>query len=172
MTVYEILVEMSKQHLRIKKCCGKNMGYTDTFKFDLENKSVSNGFMNIFLNGELVTDTILLSNGTEYNLKGLELISSDSDFYKTVEELYLNFKYSVPTKHDNICRTNFLANHVDDLSMEQIMNNEKRQIARCKLEAYVFLMSLTGKVKWHNERHFFWKSNNIPTLILYKRWCK
>lgn len=147
------------------------MGYTDTFKFDLKNKTVSNGFMNIFLNGELVVDFIELCDGTIYDFTGIELISPGSDFYEEIERLYYNFRYSIPTKYDNICRTNFLAKHVDELSMKQIMENEKRQIARCKLEAYVLLMSLSGLIPWNNKEHFFYKSKHNPELIIYRDWC-
>ena len=172
MTVYEILIEMSRQHRRIKKKDGHKMGHTDTFRFDLESKTVSNGFMNIFKNGELVADQIELCDGTVYDFRSSELISSDTDFYHTVEKLYNEFQYSVPTKHDNICRTNFLAKHVDELSMSQIMNNEKRPVARCKLEAYVLLMAVSQQIPWNEQRHFFWKSKNVQNLILYRDWCR
>ena len=166
-TVYDIFVEMMQSH---KSISGK-LGHTDTLMFNLQNKTIHNGVISFVDNGVLVCDRIELTDGTTYEFTGKELVRSDEDFYETVEKLYHNFKYSVPTKRDNKCRGNFTAKHPDDLSFDQLMNGEKRPIARCKLEAYVILMAMTGQINWKNNKHFFWQSNNDKELILFREWC-
>lgn len=170
-TVYDTLIEMAKGHRRIKRIDKKSSGYTDTFRFDLDKKSIFNGFIYIYKDGQLVTDKIILTDGTEFIFAGKPLIDGGADFFQEVEKLYSRYEYSVPTRYDNSCRTNFLAKHSDDLSFEQLMNGDKRPVARYALEAFVMFMSMCGKIQWNNMHHFFWQSKNMPTLILFREWC-
>lgn len=170
-TVYDIFIDMMKSHSRIRKVSGHNMGYTDNLVFDLENKTVHNGVISFIVNGQLVCDSIETTDGVIYEFAGKPFINPVENFYEILEELYTNFKYSVPTNKDNICRHNFKAKHSDELSFKQLMDGEKRTISRCKLEAYVTLMASAGFIPWKNDSHFFWQSERDSDLILFKEWC-
>lgn len=170
-TVYDTMIELAKEHKKIRRVDKKASGYTDMFKFDLDRKTIFNGFTYIYKDGRLFTDRIVLTDGTEYVFEGKPLIDGEVDFYAEMEKKYREFAYSVPTKYDNACRTNFLAKHADELSFEQIRKGKRRPEARYALEGFVMFMAMCGKIEWA-ERHFFWQSRNEPSLILFREWAR
>lgn len=170
--LYTMLIEMSKEHRKIRGSDGKFLGYTDTFHFDLVNKTISNGELDIVLNGELMLDEITLVCGKTYSVPKIFIKKFFDDFYVTLEDLYCNYITSVPTKHSNTKRAVFKAMCSDDLTLNQIAENEKRTTARYRLEAYILLCGLSGMVKWENQNNFFWKSKRSKGLVVLKEWVR
>lgn len=168
MTIYDVLIELSKVHCRFK---GKHTGYADLLKFDLAKKTVSNGNTIIIKDGKVVIDEIKLTDGREFTgLQNMELIHSDSDFYEELESLYEQYYASVPNQYSQFSRNNFIAKDLDHLSMRELVNGLSRVEAQYRLEAFVLLSAINGEIPWENEKHFFWQSKQNKNLIFYREW--
>lgn len=170
MTIYEVLVELAANHCKFK---GKHTGYADLLKFDLTNKTVSNGNTVIIKNGEVVVDEIKLTDGREYaGLANMELIHKCEDFYEELETLYEQYYTSVPNKQTQFSRNNFHAKDVDNLSMKELIRGLPRVEAQYRLEAFVLLHALSTDIPWQHEEHFYWQSSKNKNLIIYKEWVR
>ena len=168
MTVYDVLVELSKSHCRFK---GKRTGYADLLKFDLKNKTVSNGNIVIIKNGKVVLDELKLSDGREYTgLKSMELIHKSDDFYEELETIYEQYYSSVPSQNTQFSKNNFVAKDINHLSLHEMIDGIPRIEAQYRLEAFVLLNAACGQIPWANEHHFYWQSNNNKQLIIYSEW--
>ena len=170
-TLYEILIEMSSMHKRVK-INGVVSGYSNSIVFDLSKKDIKCGNNYIMKDGTLLTEKIHV-NALEYNIKDICLIDYDPKFfYEDVEILYKKYIKSVPTKYDIKHNNNFIGKVSDELTFIEIIKGENRCISRCKLEAYILLMSLSFEIEWENNNNFFWKSNKFCDLILFREWIK
>ena len=168
MTLYEVIIELSKHHCRFK---GKHTGYADLLKFDLKNKTISNGNIVIIKNGKVMIDELCLTDGREYkNLQSLELIHTSDDFYKELESIYEQYYSSVPNQKSQFSRNNFVAKDLDNLSLQEMINGIPRIEAQYRLEAFVLLQAILNQIPWENEHHFYWQSKQNPKLIIYKEW--
>ena len=101
-TIYDVLIDLSKEHRRFKRVGKRKGGYTDLLKFDLDSRTISNGNVVIMKEGEVVVDEVKTSDGRIYPLKDKPLIELDEqkDTYDTLEELYHQYKYSVPNRNN------------------------------------------------------------------------
>ena len=170
MTIYEVLIELAQNHCRFK---GKHTGYADLLKFDLTNKTVSNGNTVIIKNGGLAVDKIELADGRTYvDLTDMELIHKCDDFYGELEALYEQYYASVPNRQTSFSRNNFYAKDVDNLSMKELVRSLPRIEAQYRLEAFVLLQALSADVPWKHEEHFYWQSSKNKNLIIYKEWVR
>lgn len=168
MTLYDVLVELSQAHCRFK---GKHTGYADLLRFDLKNKTVSNGNTVIIKNGKVVLDELKLTDGREYTgLLDIELIHKSDNFYEELENIYEQYYTSVPSQGTQFSKTNFIAKELDSLSLQELINGVSRIEAQYKLEAFVLLQAMMGQIPWANERHFYWQSAKNKKLIIYKEW--
>lgn len=168
MTLYEVLVDLSKTHCRFK---GKHTGYADLLKFDLKNKTISNGNTVIVKDGKVVLDELKLTDGREYTgLQKMELIHKADNFYQELEAIYEQYYSSIPSQGSQFSRNNFVAKGVDELSLRELVNGMPRIEAQYRLEAFVLLQAITGQIPWSDERHFYWQSANNNKLIIYKEW--
>lgn len=168
MTLYEVLIELSKSHCRFK---GKHTGYADLLRFDLKNKTISNGHTVIIKNGEVILDELKLTDGREYTgLLNMELIHMPSDFYAELEAVYEQYYSSVPSQNAQFSRNNFVAKELDHLSLRELVNGMPRIEAQYRLEAFVLLQAMTNQIPWANEHHFYWQSTKNKKLIIYKEW--
>lgn len=89
-----------------------------------------------------------------------------------IEELFANYKVSLPSEHSDLRKFYFRAKSVDELSDEEMVLGEEREIARAKLESYILGLMLSGfnwdaqdelKGKW------FWQGTD-KSLVLFKEW--
>lgn len=170
MTLYDVLKELSEKHCRFNMKSGK--GYCNLLRFNLEEKKISNGNIVIMDKGIVLVDEIVLNDGTIYTgLKSMELIEDTADeFYGVVEELYLHYKNSVPSGKENFSKTNFKAKTSDELTTDELLVGLPRIKAQYSLEAYILLSTIINKNLWENENNFYWKSKNIPELVLFREW--
>lgn len=171
-TVYDVLIDLSKEHKRFKRVGKNKSGYTDLLKLDLESRTITNGNIIIMKNGEMVVDEVRTSDGRTYVLKDKPLIELDEqkNTYDTLEELYHQYKYSVPNKNNRYLPTVFKAIPDEELSFEQMINNMQRNEANYRLSAFIMFASILGKLPWYNRGHWYWQSQNDKDLILYRKW--
>lgn len=170
MTLYEVLIELSKSHCRFK---GKHTGYADLLRFDLKNKTVSNGNTVIIKNGKVVIDELKLTDGREYtDLLSMKLIHKSDDFYEELEAIYEQYYASIPNQGAQFSKNNFIAKYLDHLSLREMVNGIPRIEAQYMLEAFVLLQTLIQDIPWSDERHFYWQGKRNNKLIIYKEWIR
>ena len=165
MNLYEVLMEMGKSHVKIKKS-----GFADLLFFNLKTKTIKNGNTVLVENGVIVPQTIRLNDGRILELEddwGLD----KTDFYQGLEERYEKYYLSVPSKVDRFVRANFIAKNYDKMTFKEIMNpsSNNRNLARYELEWFVMANAVKGNIPW-NEEHWYWQSKEFPRLIIYKEY--
>jgi hypothetical protein len=105
----------------------------------------------------------------EVKLNGF-VVDIDFELSDNVEEklleLFRNYKYSVPSaKADS---KYFFAFDDTHLSTKQLVENEKRYIARARLE--LFVLGLIINNKWDFGDKWYWQSEKDSKLVLFKKW--
>ncbi len=109
---------------------------------------------------------VIIDNGVPQN--GYE-ISKDQVSFIDIEVLYAFYKHSVPNRMKRQ-RNFFRALQENELSTEDLITGESRQVAKEKLEMAVLEGSLNGSLKWPDEAKWFWQSEKDPDLIVLKKW--
>lgn len=165
MNLYEVLMEMSKRHQRIK-----SGGYSDLLYFDHKTKIIKNGKTVLVDKGKIIPQTIKLTD------MELELVDdwgfvqvAQEDFYEGMEMRFIQYYKSLPTQHERFVRCIFPTKTINKYcSYEEMMNaNSNRAKCRYELEWFFMASSVNGNIKWQNDKHWFWKSPNSK-LIIYK----
>ena len=165
MNLHEVLMEMSKSHVKIK-----NSGFSDLLFFNLKTKTIKNGKTILVENGVIITQTIRLNDGRVLELEddwGL----TETDFYNGVEERYEKYYLSRPTKIEKFVRSNFIAKNPEKMTWNELINSgcSNRNIARYELEWFVMASAVNKIIPW-NEEHWYWQSEKHPTLFIYKEY--
>ena len=93
-----------------------------------------------------------------------------------IRELYRNYKYSLPSERsDNKRRHYFKALAMDEITDEQLMIAERREVACAALEGMVLCMILSGQLVWDEEvmeGKWFYQSKTDPDLVLLRSWVE
>ena len=91
-----------------------------------------------------------------------------------IEQRYKAYKHSVPSERsESHRRYYFKALPEKELSDEDMMYGERREVARCKLELYVLMQLLRGNLAWENRwGTWFWRSENDRDLIILRDWIE
>lgn len=165
MNLHEVLMEMGKSHVKIKKS-----GFADLLFFNLKTKTIKNGKTVLVKDGVIIPQKVRLNDGRILELEddwGLD----KTDFYKGLEERYEKYYLSVPSKVDRFVRANFIAKNYDKMTFKEIMNpsSNNRNLARYELEWFVMANAVKGNIPW-NEEHWYWQSKEFPRLIIYKEY--
>ena len=165
MNLHEVLQEMCKEHIKIKKG-----GYADLLYFNLKTKTIKNGNTVLVENGKIIPQIINLTDGRELVLED-DWGEVNEDFYQGVEIRYEKYYYSTPSKVDKFVRTNFIAKNLEKMSFEELMSSasSNRNIARYELEWFVMANAIKGNIPWV-KGNWFWQSKKMPKLIIYKEW--
>lgn len=153
MTIYEELV--------------KRVSEGEAFHIDFEKQTMKIGKQKIIDNGNWDKNRELIK--LEYYQKELEFAM------KTIYELYLGYKYSLPSERsDSKRRKYFKSLSVEELTDEELMTAEIRDVAQCKLEGYILCMVLLGVFVWNEDRHgkWFWQSKSDPDLVILRSWIE
>lgn len=90
-----------------------------------------------------------------------------------IDTLYYAYRHSVPTERSESKRKcYFRALSESELSDEDMMYGEQRDIAQVKLELFVLGVILNKSLKWNDfaENKWFWQSQENHSLILLKEW--
>ena len=93
----------------------------------------------------------------------------------TIEELYHEYKHSVPSERsENHRRTYFRALPERELSDEDMMYGERREVARALLEVYVLEAICRGWLHWDEQTmsKWFWQSSKDKDLVILRDWVE
>ena len=93
-----------------------------------------------------------------------------------VEQLYKRYKYSLPSERsDNKRRHYFKALHMEEITDEQLIVAERREVSQAALEGFVLCMIVGGQLVWDEEimqGKWFWQSKNDSNLVLLRSWVE
>ena len=150
MTIYEELVQ--------------RVSDGETFYINFKNKSMKIGKKFV------ITDGIY---DTERQLVDCDC-SDTADILSKIERLYADYKYSLPSERsDSKRRKYFKALSMEELTDEQLMVAQSREVAQAKLEGFILCMVLSGQFKWSNEMgKWFWQSRNDQDLVILKNFIE
>ena len=100
--------------------------------------------------------------------------STEEEIISKIEQLYQEYKHSVPSERsESHRRYYFKALPEKELSDEDMMYGERREVARCKLELYVLIQLLRGNLYWDGRwGTWFWCSKNDKDLIILRDWIE
>lgn len=165
MNLHDLLMEMCKEHVKIKKG-----GYADLLFFNLKTKTIKNGKTVLMENGKIIPQTIKLTDGRELVLED-DIGEITEDFYTGVEARYEKYYLSMPSKHDKFVRTNFMAKNLEKMSYAELTaaGSNDRCAARYELEWFVLANVIKETIPW-KDGNYFWQSKRLPKLIIYKEW--
>jgi hypothetical protein len=108
-----------------------------------------------------------------------ELVSSPYDMriiLNMIGELYKIYKYSLPSERsDNKRRKYFKALPMEEITDEQLMVAERREISQAALEGFVLCMIVSEQLVWDEEimnGKWFWQSEMDSDLVLLRSWVE
>lgn len=145
MTIYEELIQKVSEGSR--------------FNINFETRTMKIGKKKVINNGE-------------YGNKELINIKTNNPL-DIIENLYSQYKFSIPSERsENKHRGYFKALAANELTDEELICGERREVARARLEGFILCMILNGKLTWDEFTmgKWFWQSNNDPDLVILKKW--
>lgn len=151
MTIYNELVE------RVHK--------GEAFHIDFEKRTMKVGKEFLIKNGEYDTSRFLFHKSEQYC--PMELI------LKAIDSLYEHYKHSLPSERSDKKRKKyFKALSIDELTDEQLMFAERREITQAKLEGFILCMILENKFVWDDNKlgKWFYQSKDDSDLVILKKW--
>ena len=89
------------------------------------------------------------------------------------EEMYRSYKYSLPSERsESRRRTYFKALPVDELSDEQMVCGERREVAKARLEGFILCMIVGGQLVWDEAAmgKWFYQSKTEKDFVLMRNW--
>lgn len=91
-----------------------------------------------------------------------------------IEQRYMAYKHSVPSERsESHRRYYFKALPEKELSDEDMMYGEQREVARCKLELRLLTYIIQGYITWQKEwGSWFYQSPNDKDLIILRSWVE
>lgn len=99
---------------------------------------------------------------------------TEDEIISKIEQLYQEYKHSVPSERsESHLRYYFKALPEKELSDEDMMYGEQREVARCRLELYVLFCIILSRLTWNPSwGTWFWRSENDKDLIILKDWIE
>ena len=100
--------------------------------------------------------------------------STEEEIMSKIEQLYQEYKHSVPSERSESHRHYyFKALPEKELSDEDMMYGERREVARCRLEVYVLFCIILGRLTWNPSwGTWFWRSKDDNDLIILRDWIE
>lgn len=122
-----------------------------------------------FINFERRT---LRLGGKLINLREIEMPEYNTDVMTEIESKYENYKHSIPSERSERHRRKyFKALPEKELSDKDMMYGEQREVARCRLELFILMSIVSGKLTWREEwGTWFWQSDYDKDLIIFRQW--
>ena len=101
-------------------------------------------------------------------------LSDINAILRKIEHLYQNYKYSLPSeRNDNKRKRYFKALSINEITDNQLMVAERREVAQAKLEGFILCAILGGAFKWTEELgNWFYQSKNDQDLVILKSWIE
>lgn len=108
------------------------------------------------------------------NGKQVDVSGAEQDFsFEKLESLYHMYQHSVPSERDDSRKNYFLALKEEELSDDDMMFGERRQLAKFRLELYVLLAIVSGALTWNEQwGKWFWQSGNNRPLVILRSWVE
>ena len=141
------------------------------FRIDLKTKSM-----------QLLSNEKCIENGDWFPDTALILINGICDekdktkfCLDIIEELYNNYKYSTPTEKSERYkqRNYFKALSPDEMTDEELVNGEDRNVARAKLEGFILCASLAGYLTWDEKKMGKWfYQGKDKDLVILREWIE
>lgn len=113
-------------------------------------------------------------DGGEYDTSQV-LYESSQSLLDTVRELYILYKYSLPSERsDKKHKKYFKALPIEELTDEQLIYGARREVAQYMLEAFILCAIISGDFVWNEEIHgkWFYQDKNEPDLVILKKWIE
>lgn len=145
MTLYEALIDLAQN------------GY-NKIHIDLTEKTIKVGKQIVLENREL----------KQHKIKVGDMIYEFEDLIDAklnVEDLYKQYKYSVPSERDG-GKCYFKALASSELTDAELVLCMPRLEAKVRLEAYLALATVKGIEAWPNGKHWYWQGNDKDFVIL------
>lgn len=135
----------------------------DRFHINFEQRTMKIGQDKVIDGGNYDTSQVL------YN----EKFDSPQSFMDKVRELYITYKFSLPSERsDKKRRKYFKALPIDELADEQLIYGIRREIAQYMLEAFILCAILNGDFAWDDDIHgkWFYQDKLEQDLVILKNW--
>jgi len=108
------------------------------------------------------------------NGKQIDVSDAEQDFsFEKLENLYRMYQHSVPGERDDSRKNYFIALKEEELSDDDMLFGERRQIAKFRLELYVLLAIVSGALTWDESwGKWFWQSESNRPLVILRSWVE
>ena len=138
----------------------------ETFHIDFEKRNMKVGKEYLIKEGKFDEEKELLPD--------LYQIYNTRFALNTIRDLYKNYKYSLPSERsDNKRRHYFKALPMEEITDEQLIVAERREVACAALEGFVLCMIVSGQLVWDEEimeGKWFYQSKIDPDFVLLRSW--
>lgn len=142
----------------------------ESFHIDFEKRNMKVGKDYLIKDGEFDETRVLLYSSELHEFQNLNGVLNN------VEQLYIRYKYSLPSERsDSKRRHYFKALPMGELTDEQLMVAERREVVCAALEGFVLCMILSGQLVWDEdimEGKWFYQSKTDPDLVLLRSWVE
>ena len=132
-----------------------------TFRVDLEKRSL------------LVDGKYVVKEGRHEGILGCDTNFPVNDILSTIESYYRQYFHSVPSARNEARRRRyFRALPEHELSENDMLYGEGRELSQWRLELYILIAILDGNLNWDDFAgdKWFWQSKAHPSLIILKQW--
>ena len=93
-----------------------------------------------------------------------------------IRQLYRNYKYSLPSERSDSKRKKyFKALTIEELTDEQLMRTERRELAQAALEGYILCAIVSNHLVWDEDimkGKWFYQSEKDPDLVILRSWIE
>jgi hypothetical protein len=134
----------------------------ETFHIDFQKRNMKVGKTYLIKNGEYDTE------------RSLGFGWHESEILRMIEELYTNYKYSLPSERNDGKRTKyFKALSISEMTDRQLMVANRREGAQARLEGFILCAIVNGTFKWTEDMgKWFYQSKNDPDLVILRSWIE
>jgi len=98
------------------------------------------------------------------------------DILQGILQRYRSYKISLPSERsDNKRRHYFKALPMEEITDEQLIVAERREVSQAALEGFVLCMIVSGQLVWDEDimqGKWFYQSKNDPDLVLLRSWVE
>ena len=134
-----------------------------SFHIDFEKRNMKVNSLYFIKNGEWDKDKLLLPKELQ-----------DCDVLKTIEELYFEYKHSLPNERSDSKRKKyFKALPIEEIHDALLFTAEYREVACARLEGFILCSILNGTLIWDESwGSWYWQSKEDADLILLRKWIE
>lgn len=147
----------------------KRVSEGESFHIDFEKRNMKVGKDYLIKDGEFDSSQELIPS-TYQNVYDLQIV------LKTIGQLYKSHKYSLPSERsDNKRKHYFKALPMEEITDEQLMFSEKREVTQAALEGFILCMIVSGQLIWDEdimEGKWFYQSKTDPDLVILRTWVE